>query len=172
MRKRVGRYWEKLWEGFGKVLEKLNFQAVIKSAASAASPIAWGDPENLFRQRLAENPWIHRQREYSPPNPLPKGAIHRQIHRQRVEFSAKGNDSPPESLWQRIWQRSAKSTARSTAKGKISSAKSPLAEIPPNQPPEVHSQVMPGANPLAWNAHLNPGLRCAYQKCIQKGRIH
>ena len=109
-------------------------------------------PEDLFRQRLAENPWIHRQREYSPPNPPPKGAI----HRQRVEFSAKGNDSPPESLWQRIWQRSAKSTARSTAKGKFSSAKSPLAEIPPNPPPEVHSQVMPGANPLAWNAHLNP----------------
>ena len=145
----------------------------IWGAAVAADFITASTPEDLFRQRLAENRWIHCQREYSPPNPPPKGAIHRQIHRQRVEFSAKGNDSPPESLWQRIWQRSAKSTARSTAKGKTSSAKSPLAEIPPNPPPEVHSQVMPGANPLAWNAHLNQsGLRCAYEKCIQKARIH
>ena len=30
-------------------LEKLNFQAVIKSAASAASPIAWGEPGRRLR---------------------------------------------------------------------------------------------------------------------------
>ena len=29
--------------------EKLNFQAVIKSAASAASPIAWGEPGRRLR---------------------------------------------------------------------------------------------------------------------------
>ena len=28
------------------LLKKLNFQAVIKSAASAASPIAWGEPRS------------------------------------------------------------------------------------------------------------------------------
>ena len=31
---------------FAHVLEKLNFQAVIKSAASAASPTAWGAPDD------------------------------------------------------------------------------------------------------------------------------
>ena len=33
----LGKAWERVWEGFGK----LDFQAVIKSAASAASPTAW-----------------------------------------------------------------------------------------------------------------------------------
>ena len=36
-------------KGFGRVLEKLNFQAVIKSAASAASPTAWGAPDDGAR---------------------------------------------------------------------------------------------------------------------------
>ena len=34
-----------VFEKLGLVL-KLNFQAVIKSAASAASPIAWGEPRS------------------------------------------------------------------------------------------------------------------------------
>ena len=37
-----------VFEKFGLVL-KLNFQAVIKSAASAASPIAWGEPGRQLR---------------------------------------------------------------------------------------------------------------------------
>ena len=41
---RVGLAWKRLsfhWKRFGKGLGKLDFQAVIKSAASAASPTAW-----------------------------------------------------------------------------------------------------------------------------------
>ena len=65
LRKRVGHY--KHWRGmidkpilelltFGSNLDfvsflrkKLNFQAMIKSAASAASPIAWGEPGQRLR---------------------------------------------------------------------------------------------------------------------------
>ena len=47
------KYCEKglaaIGKGFGKVLGKLNFQAVIKSAASAASLIAWGEPGRRLR---------------------------------------------------------------------------------------------------------------------------
>ena len=39
----------KVWEGFGRFWKKLNFQAVIKSAASAASPPAWGAPDDGAR---------------------------------------------------------------------------------------------------------------------------
>ena len=45
MQKRVGRYWE-----------KLNFQAVIKSAASAASPTAWGAPDDGARWDAGARP--------------------------------------------------------------------------------------------------------------------
>ena len=40
---------EEVWEGFGKGLGELDFQAVIKSAASAASPPAWGAPDDGAR---------------------------------------------------------------------------------------------------------------------------
>ena len=40
------RYWDKMRNS---LMEKLNFQAVIKSAASAASPIAWGEPGRRLR---------------------------------------------------------------------------------------------------------------------------
>ena len=40
---------EKVWEGFGKGFGKLDFQAVIKSAAGAASPTAWGAPDDGAR---------------------------------------------------------------------------------------------------------------------------
>ena len=40
---------EKVWEGFGKGFGQLDLQAVIKSAASAASPPAWGAPDDGAR---------------------------------------------------------------------------------------------------------------------------
>ena len=36
-------------KGLGRFWKKLNFQAVIKSAASAASPTAWGAPDDGAR---------------------------------------------------------------------------------------------------------------------------
>ena len=63
--------------GLVTLVKKLNFQAVIKSAASAASPTAWGAPRAVVRIRpvVRPTPSSHRAPSSGAPQAVGEAAL-------------------------------------------------------------------------------------------------